>query len=1000
MNDNEIIQQYKKYEPIFGSWYIKRFVGEGGFAKVFEIGRTDFGAEYTSALKIITVSKTKSELNTLRSEGMIDEDIREYLLGIVEDTVSEIKLMYKLRGRGNIVIYEDHVVMEHEDGMGWDILIKMEYLTSLSTFIRQQNGCVAKRDIIKLGIDICKSLESCQKYNIIHRDIKADNIFISDDGEFKLGDFGIARVIERKDQTLSKKGTSAYMAPEIYKGQTYTSAVDIYSLGMVMYRLMNNNRGPFLPPYPQSMSLDDRDHAMMLRMSGEKFPKPNQVTRGRLVEIVLKACSYRPEERYSSPGFMRRELEVILLDLDEMTTDEWVMIYDIQRGRTSAALSSAPGQSGTSVSGSPILAEVKEAVREEGAAEVLRETNAAGAFREEGATEVLREEGATEELREEDATEVLQEEDAAGILREESVLSQIDVDQTVGSRKDALPGVFRKILVIGGICAAFVILVIFIGEAAKSVRNPTWDEYLQTQWSENVMMKDVQNDIDGNSVIWGSEIKRKEILTVTFLDSLDTMPDDAWDVSEDKSGRVMAWVIPRNDIYNLKRYDLYIGGEGGVATDADCDRMFGSYTHVEKIQMNGNLHTEEVTSMSQMFSDCENLASVDLSSLDTSNVMNMSEMFSGCRQLTNIDLSGIDTTNVTNMRAMFKGCTHLTSLDLSGLDISNVEDMWYMFKGCTSLTSLDLSGLDASSVTNMQGMFYGCRNLVSVDLSGLDISSVEDMRYMFDGCENLTSLDLSDIVTPSVTNMQYMFNGCENLTGLDLSDLDTSNVTDMSYMFKGCTRLNSLDLKGFNTSSVTDMSYMFGDCTHLTSLDLSGFNTSNVTDMSNMFYDCTCLTSLDLNGFDTSNVTDMTYMFGICERLTSLDLSGFDTSNVKNMHSMLWRCYGLTELYVGDHITQDQLDETGYESQKVTVYRSAPGGSTQQAQTQSPEPSSGGTEQPPASSAPELSSGTTEQLPASSAPEPERPDQDPPPDSSGSSESRPDRPDRPDRPEQ
>ena len=220
MNDNEILEKYKKYEPIFGNWYLKRFVGEGGFAKVFEIVRNDFGKEYVSALKIISISKTKSEINTLRSEGMTDEDIREYMRGIVEDTVSEIQLMYKMRGKGNIVGYEDHAVMEHEDGMGWDILIKMEYLTSLSSYIRQNKGQLAKRDVIKLGVDICKALESCQRYNIIHRDIKADNIFISDEGEFKLGDFGIARVIERKDQTLSKKGTSAYMAPEVYKGQT------------------------------------------------------------------------------------------------------------------------------------------------------------------------------------------------------------------------------------------------------------------------------------------------------------------------------------------------------------------------------------------------------------------------------------------------------------------------------------------------------------------------------------------------------------------------------------------------------------------------------------------------------------------------------------------------------------------------------------------------------------------------------------------------------------
>ena len=381
MNDSEIIAKYKKYEPFFKSWYIKSFIGEGGFAKVFEIARNDFGTEYVSALKIITVAKTKSEIQAMQNEGMSEDDIMASLYGIVEDTVKEIQLMYKLKGSWNIVGYEDHEVVKHSDGMGWDILIKMELLTPLSGYIRLQRGQLLKRDIVKLGIDMCRALETCQKYNIIHRDIKADNIFISKNGEFKLGDFGIARIIERKDAELSKKGTFTHMAPEVYKGQTYTSAVDIYSLGMVLYRLLNNNRAPFLPDYPAPISLDARDHAMMLRMSGEKFPKPAQAGKSRLTEIVLKACAYRPEERYSSPVIMRQELEAILLDPSEDAADERIMVYEERAGSTAHSFSGSGGMSGG------IADETK-------ATEVLRDDVT-------GATEVLRGDatGATETLR-------------------------------------------------------------------------------------------------------------------------------------------------------------------------------------------------------------------------------------------------------------------------------------------------------------------------------------------------------------------------------------------------------------------------------------------------------------------------------------------------------------------------------------------------------------------------------------------------------------------------
>ena len=150
-----------------------------------------------------------------------------------------------------------------------------------------------------------------QKHNIIHRDIKPENIFVSDSGDFKLGDFGIARTIEKTTGGLSKKGTYNYMAPEVYKGSPYGSTVDLYSLGIVLYRLLNENRTPFLPPYPELITHRDRESALVKRFQGTPLPLPSN-GRGRLGEIVLKACAYEPKERYSSPAQMRQELETVL----------------------------------------------------------------------------------------------------------------------------------------------------------------------------------------------------------------------------------------------------------------------------------------------------------------------------------------------------------------------------------------------------------------------------------------------------------------------------------------------------------------------------------------------------------------------------------------------------------------------------------------------------------------------------------------------------------------
>jgi len=302
------IDYYKQYEPLFGSWRITGQLGEGSFGKVYEIKREDFGITYKSALKAITIPQSESEIQSVLFDGMGENSAKEYFESSVKEIISEFVLMSTMKGSSNIVSYEDHVVIPHEGKIGWDILIRMELLTPLMKYAK--NTLMTQLDIIKLGIDMCNALQLCQKRNIIHRDIKPENIFVSKDGHFKLGDFGIARTIEKTTGGLSKKGTYSYMAPEVYKGKVYGSAVDVYSLGMVLYRLINNNRAPFLPQYPEKITHSDRENALIRRMSGEVFPIPTGVNR-RLSEIVLKACSYNPTDRYSAPLQMREELEAI-----------------------------------------------------------------------------------------------------------------------------------------------------------------------------------------------------------------------------------------------------------------------------------------------------------------------------------------------------------------------------------------------------------------------------------------------------------------------------------------------------------------------------------------------------------------------------------------------------------------------------------------------------------------------------------------------------------------
>jgi len=301
--------QYRTGDVVLGNWTLVQLIGEGSFGRVFEAEREDFGRTYKAAIKIITIPQSQSEIKSVMADGMDASSVTAYYRTFVEELVDEFSLMSRLKGNSNVVSYEDHSVIKHDNWVGWDIIIRMELLTPLFDYTRTNQ--MSRKDVMQLGIDMCHALELCQKYNIVHRDIKPENIFVSDNNDFKLGDFGIARTVEKTTSGLSKKGTYTYMAPEVYKGEPYGSSVDIYSLGIVLYRLLNYNRVPFLPDYPAQISYNDQEVARTKRLSGAVLPPPKNAD-GRLAEIVSKACAYAPKDRYSSPMQMREELEAII----------------------------------------------------------------------------------------------------------------------------------------------------------------------------------------------------------------------------------------------------------------------------------------------------------------------------------------------------------------------------------------------------------------------------------------------------------------------------------------------------------------------------------------------------------------------------------------------------------------------------------------------------------------------------------------------------------------
>ena len=218
--------------------------------------------------------------------------------------------MSKLRGRTNIVDYIDCQTAnwEDEDGFGCDFLIRMELLQNLRSEIRK-GRLFSEDEIIKIGIDICNALIVCHSKSIMHRDIKPENIFVNEDGDYKLGDFGISRMIDACPGASATTGigTPEYAAQEQDKGK-YDVRVDLYSLGLVLYELANNNRLPFINS--SYISPEEMAGAMHKRIHGVALPPPTVASRD-LTAVILKACAFKPHNRYPSAQSMFDALKQI-----------------------------------------------------------------------------------------------------------------------------------------------------------------------------------------------------------------------------------------------------------------------------------------------------------------------------------------------------------------------------------------------------------------------------------------------------------------------------------------------------------------------------------------------------------------------------------------------------------------------------------------------------------------------------------------------------------------
>ncbi len=212
----------------------------------------------------------------------------------------------------------DYIVMELIDG----ITLK-QYM--------EKKGTLNWKETLHFSMQIAKALEHAHSRGIVHRDIKPHNVMVLKNGSVKVTDFGIARIMS-KSNTLTKEalGSVHYISPEQAKGGRVDARSDLYSLGVVMYEMMTG-RAPYDGESPVAVAIQHIN-------GGAPMPSTlNPNIPGGLEQIIMKAMSINPDDRYSTATEMLYDLEEfrknpsILFDFkDKSDVDAAVMLNNLK----------------------------------------------------------------------------------------------------------------------------------------------------------------------------------------------------------------------------------------------------------------------------------------------------------------------------------------------------------------------------------------------------------------------------------------------------------------------------------------------------------------------------------------------------------------------------------------------------------------------------------------------------------------------------------------------
>ena len=804
-----------QYGNVFEHWQIKELLGQGsgGKSAVFRLIRNDSSWGETCALKVINLIEERGRLEELPKYRK-----DEYISAMQEcsqNAEQEVRLMATLRGNTNVVDYLDYKFVDWSDdsGFGRDMLIRMELLKDLRGVLRS-GKLFCEDEVIKLGRDICTALVLCHNKNILHRDLKPENIFRNEDGNYKLGDFGVSKIMSAAPMSMASTGigTPEYAAPEQFSGK-HDKRVDIYSLGLVLYELSNQNKLPF------ASSTYVRQEEVQKRQLGMQLPAPSNAS-DALTKVILKACAFRPEDRYQTA----QEFLLALNDLSGAgafppvyhSVDSYSTVAAQKSYATQPAAAPKKRKSkwGVWVGIGLLIAAVILILL------LLKSCDGKSPTDNTDHKSQASEDNPTEPQITVPGLEYSVQNDGTIVITGYTGnATTIKIPSTIDGKKVTSIGnfAFRDCYSLTNITISDSVTT--IGEGAfygcaglTSVKIP--DSVTSIGFSvfrgciklTDITIPDSVTTIEG----WA-------FLGCISLTSI-TVPDSVTSIGTGAFDGCNSLTAIRVDDGNPK----YRSDSRGVLFSKDLSiivqapgALSGSYSIPDSVTSIGD----------SAFWGCSSLTSITIPDSVTT-VGNSA--FSNCAGLTSIT---IPNSVISIGDQVFFYCDSLTNITISN-SVTNIG--YRVFLGCESLTSITIP----DSVTSIgTGAFEDCDSLISITIPD-SVTAVGD--YAFSSCDSLTSVTIGD----GVTNIDYRaFADCSNLTSITIPDSVTSIDASVFYC---CSSLISITIP----DSVTTIGWSaFYGCDSLTTVTIP----DSVTSIGNeAFYGCDSLTTVTIPDSVTS----------------------------------------------------------------------------------------------------------------------------------------------------